>query len=312
MKIVFFGTPDFAVPTLRALLDHDLAPRWVVSQPDRPVGRGRRLQAPPVAALAAEEGLELRQPEKVRDPDFRARLAELEPDVAVVVAYGQIFPKSLLALPRLGCVNLHASLLPRWRGAAPIQAAIASGDRVTGVTTMKMEAGLDTGPVLRCLEVPIGEGETTPELSERLAAVGAGLMVETLVGLADGTVVEEPQDDELATYAPRLDRSDGVVDWALSADRIHDRWRAFQPWPGLVTELGGQPLKLKEVRLLERRSDSDLEPGALLPPSGGVLPVVCGFGTILGLVTVQRPGRRPVSAVDLFHGERRHEGERAG
>jgi len=314
LRTVFFGTPEFAVPTLAALVEASYAPLLVVTQPARPAGRGKKLQDPPVALWARRHGFAVRQPEKVREPAFMAALAELAPDVAVVVAFGQIFRRELLELPRHGCLNLHASLLPRHRGAAPIQAAIAAGETRTGVTTMQMEAGLDTGPTLLQAALAIGPRETAGELTPRLAELGAGLMVETLRRLARGALEPRPQDDALATYAPRITKADAAVDWRLAAPRIYDRLRAFTPWPLLVGELRGQPLKILAARVLSAPANGgkqgDEEPGTLLGLVDGHLAVRCGSGTILGLARVQRPGRQGVAATDFANGERLLPGER--
>jgi methionyl-tRNA formyltransferase len=309
-RIVFFGTPEFAVPTLAALVDAGRRPVRVVTQPARPAGRGQKLQDPPVAAWARERGLPVTQPEKVRDPAFLAEMKELEPDVAVVVAFGQIFPRDLLSLPRLGCVNVHASLLPRWRGAAPIQAAIASGDARTGVTTMLMEAGLDTGPMLLEEETEIGPEETADKLAQRLAEMGGRLLVRTLERLEQSDLVPRPQDPEAATYAPRLTRESGRVDWTRPAREIADRLRAFTPWPGLSATLGGEPVKLVRVEVLQESAHAgDTAPGAFLGMRDGRLAVACGEGTVLGLVELQRPGRKPLKGADFANGERLRTGE---
>ena len=244
-------------------------------------------------------------------------LRELEPDLAVVVAFGQIFRRSLLELPRHGCFNLHGSLLPRHRGAAPIQASLAAGETVTGVTTMQMDVGMDTGPILLMEEVPVGDHETAVDLAPRLADTGAALMVETLRRLERGELEPRAQDHSLATYAPRLAKADAVIDWRLEAREIYNRWRAYTPWPGLVSELRDEPLKVLEVRVIDGtglagREDPGtfLEPGAVLVPSADCLAVRAGSGTILGLVRVQRPGRQGISAVDFYHGQRIEPGER--
>jgi methionyl-tRNA formyltransferase len=309
-RIVFFGTPEFAVPTLAALAESGRRPLRVVTQPARPVGRGHRrdrLQDPPVAAWARGHGLPVIQPEKVRDPAFLAQMAELDPDVAVVVAFGQIFPRDLLSLPRLGCVNVHASLLPRWRGAAPIQAAIASGDARTGVTTMLMEAGLDTGPMLLREETEIGPEETADELSRRLAEMGGRLLVRTLERLEQGGLVPRPQDPEAATYAPRLTRDSGRVDWTRPAREIAGRLRAFTPWPGLSATLGGEPVKLVRVEVLQEPTEA--APGTFLGMRDGRLAVACGDGTVLGLAELQRPGRKALAGSDFANGERLRSGD---
>jgi methionyl-tRNA formyltransferase len=312
-RILFFGTPEFAVPALAALVEAGRAPVRVVTQPARPVGRGRRPQDPPVAAWAREHGLEVMQPERVRHPDFLAEAAALAPDVAVVVAFGQIFPRALLDLPRYGCINLHASLLPRWRGASPIQAAMAAGDARTGVATMKMEEGLDTGPVLLEEETEIGPDETAEELARRLAGMGGELMVRTLERLERGDLVPRPQSSEGVTYAPRLTRESGRVDWNLTAREIYDRLRAYTPWPGLTAELRGEPVKIVSARALEE-GDDNASPGTLLGLRDGLLAVACGGGDrkdrgVLGIAELQRPGKRALRAADFVNGERLRAGE---
>ena len=311
-RIVFFGTPEFAVPTLAALVAAGRVPVCVVTQPSRPAGRGQRPQDPPVARWAREHGLPVAQPERVREPAFLAELAALSPDVAVVVAFGQIFPRALLDLPRLGCVNLHASLLPRWRGASPIQAALAAGDARTGVSTMRMEAGLDTGPVLLEEATEIGPQETAGELSRRLAEAGGGLMVRTLQELEGDRLVPRPQSPDGATYAPRLTRESGRVDWSLAAREIHHRLRAYTPWPGLTAELRGAPLKIAAAEVLEGGAEG--APGTYLGLRDGRLAVVCGGGTVpggvLGIAELQRPGKRALRAADFANGERLQAGER--
>jgi methionyl-tRNA formyltransferase len=306
-RILFFGTPEFAVPTLAALVAAGRVPLRVVTQPSRPVGRGHKLQDPPVAAWAREHGLEVVQPERVKAPDFLASVQALAPDVAVVVAFGQIFPKALLDIPRLGCVNLHASLLPRWRGASPIQAALAAGDRRTGVATMLMDVGMDTGPVLLEEETEIGPEETADGLSRRLAEIGGGLMVRTLDLLERGELAPRPQSGEGATYAPRLTRESGRVDWSLTAREIHDRLRAYTPWPGLTAELRGEPVKI--VAAVVDGSAEDKAPGTLLGLRDGRLAVACGGGSALGIAELQRPGKRALRAADFFNGERLRAGE---
>lgn len=306
-RILFFGTPELAVPTLAALVEAGRAPVAVVTQPAKPVGRGLKVADPPVAAWARGRGLAVIQPVRVRDPAFLAQAAALAPDVAVVVAFGQIFPPALLRLPRHGCINLHASLLPRWRGAAPIQAAIAAGDPRTGVTTMLMEEGLDTGPMLLREETEIGPEETAGELGRRLADLGGRLTVRTLAALERGELVPRPQDDALATYAPRLTRASGRVDWSLDARGIANRLRAFTPWPGLSAELRGEPVKLVRVEVLHEPSAA--APGTILGLREGRLAVACGEGTVLGIAGLQKPGRKPLPAPDFANGERLRGGE---
>lgn len=329
-RILFFGTPEFAVPTLEALVTAGRRPMQVITQPSRPAGRGKRLQPPPVAVAAQRLELPVAQPLKVKSADFLGAVEAWQPDVAVVVAFGQIFPRRLLALPKAGCINLHASLLPAWRGAAPIQAAIAHGDATTGVCTMQMEAGLDTGPALLCAETPIGEAETSEELSERLAFLGAELTVRTLDALEAGELTPKPQDDARATYAPRILKADGAVDWNLPARELFDRLRAFTPWPGLTARLGDKPVRLGWARVLTGQdatppSDladelADLPGGTLLGLRGDdppCLAVLCGRAGapadtrgVLGLEELQRPGKRALPAVDFCNGERLHPGDR--
>ncbi|MBZ0112019.1 MAG: methionyl-tRNA formyltransferase [Thermoanaerobaculia bacterium] len=312
LRLAFFGTPDFAVPTLEALCAAGSAPRLVVSQPDRPAGRGRALRRPPVVESALAAGLDVVQPNRVRDEDFVARLTALELDVAVVVAFGQIFPRTLLDVPRFGCVNVHASLLPRHRGAAPIQAALRSRDEVAGVCTMQMEEGLDSGPVLGRAETRLYGVETAGELSARLSHLGASLLLETLAKIAArGSVEGIPQDHELATYAPRLTKGDGVIDWTQPAEGVDAQLRAMTPWPGGTTSLDGSALKVLAGRLSTRESegaaDSAAVPGTLVEITDRALRVACGSG-VFELLEVQRPGRRAVSARDLANGERLESG----
>ncbi|MEL7060238.1 MAG: methionyl-tRNA formyltransferase [Acidobacteriota bacterium] len=313
LRTIFFGTPALAVPTLDALhASGRHRPSLVVSQPSRPVGRGRTVRDPPVVRRARALELPIEQPETVRDVGFLDRLRALEPDVAVVVAFGQIFRKSLLALPRHGCLNLHASLLPRWRGAGPIQAAVAAGDETTGVTIMRMTRGLDAGPILLADEMAIEPHETAAELGPRLAERGAELMVEALDRLAAGELVEVEQDPEGVTLAPMLGREDGEVDWRLGAARLYDLWRAYQPWPGLTSRLGDRAVKLVEVALEDGAVELGQAPGTILGEAGDALRVACGGGTILRLLRLQRPGKRPVSGVDFRRGERLESGARFG
>jgi methionyl-tRNA formyltransferase len=316
--LVFFGTPEFAVPTLDALVAAGRAPALVVTQPSRPVGRASQPQPPPVARWAREHGLPLLQPERVRSPEFLAELHPLRPAVAVVVAFGQIFPRELLDLPARGCLNLHASLLPLYRGAAPIQAAVAAGDARTGVTVMRMEAGLDSGPVLLQAETAIDPHETAGALSARLAKLGARLMVEALEGLERGDLVERPQDGALATLAPRLGRDSARADWRRTAAELANRWRAYSPWPGLIAELRGGPVKLLRVSgALSRPPASSVpeaagapEPGTFLALTPAGLAVACGGGTALEITELQRPGRKAQPARDFVNGERLRPGER--
>jgi methionyl-tRNA formyltransferase len=306
--VVFFGAPEFAVPTLAALVAAGRSPALVVTQPARPAGRGQRPQDPPAARWARERGLPVDQPERVRQPEFLERMRELEPAAAVVVAFGQIFPRALLDIPRHGCINLHASLLPRHRGASPIQAAIAAGEARTGVTTMLMEEGLDSGPILLQEETEIGPAETAGELAPRLAEMGGRLVVRTLERLEEGTLVPRPQPAQGVTYAPRLTRESGRVDWTLPAPALLDRLRAYTPWPGLTATLKGEPVKLVRARVLDGAPAAPA-PGTFLGPRDGALAVACGGGTVLGVEELQRPGKRPLRAADFINGERLRAGE---
>lgn len=309
MKLVFCGTPQFAVPTLEAVIaaGHDVA--LAVTQPDRAAGRGMAVQLPPVKRIALEHGIPVAQPEKIKNNfEFRTLLEDIRPEVILVVAYGRIIPQWMLDLPPLGCINLHGSLLPKYRGAAPIQWAIAGGENLTGVTTMRLDAGLDTGDMLLAKVVPIGQEETAVDVYEGLAAVGAELMVETLCGLADKSLFNQPQDHSLATLAPILTREDGRIDFARTAQNIYDRWRGFQPWPGAHTTLRGKKLIVHRMHVAHPASG---EPGTLIV-EGDAMTVACGNGTVLGLDEVQTEGKRRMSAAEFLHGYQVKSGERLG
>ena len=316
LKLVFCGTPHFAVPTLEALLavGHKIA--LVVSQPDRPVGREQQLTAPPVKQKALATGILVVQPEKIRNnQEFRAQLEAIAPDAIVVVAYGRIIPPWMLALPRLGCINLHASLLPKYRGAAPIQWAIAMGDAFTGNTTMLLEEGLDTGPILLQRTYEIGPNETATELFPALSAAGAPLVVETLAGLADRTIKPQPQNHEGATYAPLLHREDGHMDFAAhSATELYNRWRGFQPWPGAFAFLDGR--KLTFTRLLVAPPPTPNELPAGLPGelhfATGRLFLACAGDTWIEVRELQPEGKRSMTAAEFWRGARMQAGTRLG
>lgn len=309
-NLLFFGTPSFAVPTLEALYRAGRTPRRVITQPARPVGRGRKLQEPPVAQWALGKGIEIAQPRRVRARSFLELAARDRPDVAVVVAFGQIFPQALLDLPRLGCINLHASLLPRYRGAAPIHAALAAGERQTGVTTMQMERGLDSGPLLLQRQTDIGPAETTVQLSERLAVLGAELMVDTLDRLEAGEVEPRAQDHELATLAPKLAKEDGRVDWTQGARVIYNRLRAFTPWPGLSSSLRGEPVKIGWGEPLAELEVGEAVAGEIVEIRDQRVTVCCGGESVFGIEVLQRPGRRALPAAEFANGERLTVGER--
>ena len=303
-RIVFFGTPDFAVPTLDALVDAGMKPMLVVSQPSRPVGRGRVVQAPPVARRAEELGIEVWQPQKVREVDFLEAFEALGAQVAVVVAFGQIFPPRLLAAPQWGCLNLHASLLPRHRGASPIQAALKAGDPVTGVGVMRMVEALDAGDVYGEREVNIELGETAGELSQRLSREGAELMVEVLGCLP--TLTANPQSEEGLTYAPRIKKSDGFVNWKEPAESLENQWQAMTPWPGLSAVCRNERIRIHRVKTRFREHQG--QPGEVLAVDEDALWIACGDGQ-LGIAELQRPGRKRTDAKDFTNGLRLLPGE---
>ena len=315
MKIVFCGTPAFAVPTLEALLAVGHNVPLVVTQPDRAAGRGMAMQLSPVKALAQARGLAVAQPEKIKNNlEFRAQLEAIVPDAIVVVAYGRIIPDWMLALPPFGNINLHGSLLPKYRGAAPIQWAVANGETHTGVTTMLLEAGLDTGPMLLAQVIPIGSEETAEDVFDGLASVGADLMVRTLAGLQDGSVRPVAQHHDAATHAPILRREDGLVDFNRTADNIWNRWRGFQPWPGAWTTLRGKKLILSRIRVSSGQltgHPSGAEPGTLHVADGALL-AACGGGTCLAIEELQMEGKRRLVAAEFLRGFQVKPGERLG
>jgi methionyl-tRNA formyltransferase len=307
MKLVYCGTPPFAVPTLEAVLaaGHEVA--LVVTQPDRPAGRGMQVQVGAVHAAAQRLGLPVVQPEKIKkNEEFRTQLETIQPDAILVVAYGRIIPDWMLALPRFGCINLHGSLLPQYRGAAPIQWAVANGELVTGVTTMKLDAGLDTGPMLLAERVPIAPEETAEDLFESLAAVGAPLMVQTLGGLADGSIAPVEQNHALASLAPILKREDGRMDFTRTAQELLNRWRGFQPWPGAWTTLRGKNLIAHRLCV----APGEAEPGVVKVEDHRLL-VGCS-GSLLELLEVQMEGKKRMPAGEFLRGFQVKTGERVG
>lgn len=311
LKLVVCGTPQFAVPTLEALLAAGHEIPLVVTQPDRPVGRKQVLTAPPVKQIALAHGLAVTQPEKIKsNSDFRARLEAIAPDAIVVVAYGRIIPPWMLALPRLGCINLHGSLLPKYRGAAPIQWAVAMGETVTGNTTMLLEEGLDTGPILLQEETPIGPEQTAIDLFEELSIQGALLVVKTLAGLANGSIIPVPQDHSQATLARILDREDGRMDFAArTATELWNRWRGFQPWPGAFTTFHEKKLIVTKLQpVSDWKSD---QPGEILVQDGRFF-VGCAAQTTLELVEVQPEGRNRMTAAEFLRGAAIPSGGRLG
>jgi methionyl-tRNA formyltransferase len=311
VKLVFCGTPQFAVPTLQALIagGHEIA--LVVSQPDRPVGRSQQLTSPPVKQTALAAGLEITQPEKIKNnAAFRVMLEAIAPDAIVVVAYGRIVPPWMLTLPRLGCINLHASLLPKYRGAAPIQWAVATGETVTGNTTMLLEEGLDTGPILLQQEIPIGPGQTAPELFEVLAKAGAPLVVKTLAGMDDKTITPKQQDHSKATLAPILTRDDGRMDFSKhTARELWNRWRGFQPWPGGSASVDGKKLIVHRMQVAQKESPA--EPG-LIEVADGTILVACAQGTWIEVTELQLEGKKRMTAAEFLRGSALKSGVRLG
>jgi methionyl-tRNA formyltransferase len=307
-SLVFCGTPRFAVPTLEALAHAGFRVVLVVTQPDKPRGRGLALAPSPVKESALALQLPATQPQSIKNNDeFRAQLTAFNPDGIIVVGYGRIIPQWMIDLPRLGNINLHASLLPKYRGAAPIQWAIARGETMTGVTTMRIDAGLDTGDILLQKETPINPTDTAETLAPTLAAIGADLMVDTLRGLDAGTIAPRPQDDAKATLAPILKKEDGRIDFRQAAQEIGNRLRGFQPWPGAFTTFRGKNLHLWETAVARHTQ----RPGELLVEDGHLL-IGCGAGTALELLTVQPEGKKRMASRDFIHGYRPQNGEKLG
>lgn len=306
MRLAFFGSPDFALPSLEALLaaGHEVA--LVVSQPAKPVGRSAELSDPPVARRAKELSLAVFQPPTLKDEVALARLAEVRADLFVVVAYGKILAQRVLDLPRLGCVNVHGSVLPRWRGASPVQAALLAGDAESGVSIMRMEAGMDTGPVYAVSRGPIAPGEDAGSLSARLAREGAELLVATLPAIGAGTLAPAPQDGALASLCPKIRREDGQADLSRPAEELVRRLRAFTPWPGLFAFRGGRRVKLLAARVVPGTPGGT--PGEVLS-AGDEIVVACGDGA-LALARLQAEGRKPLDAATFARGERVMPGER--
>ncbi len=293
--MVFAGTPDFALASLEALLEAGIEPVAVLTQPDRPAGRGRKLSPSPVKRCALSRDIGVLQPATLKDAEVVQALADLEPDVMVVAAYGLLLPQAVLSVPRHGCVNVHASLLPRWRGAAPIQAAILAGDRETGISLMRMESGLDSGPVYVQHAVAIGDEDTAGDLHDRLAALGGRLLAEHLGSILNGTLEPEPQDEEAATYAGKIKSADAAIEWSLAADELERRVRAYNPVPGARFALEGEVIKCWRARTGKR----DARPtGKVLAAGASGIEVACGCGSLV-MTRLQRPGRRAVSAAEF-------------
>ncbi|MCY1213468.1 Methionyl-tRNA formyltransferase [compost metagenome] len=299
LRLVFAGTPEFAAEHLKALLDSRHQVIAVYTQPDRPAGRGQKLMPSPVKQLAVAHGIPVLQPPTLRDPAAQAELKALGADLMVVVAYGLILPQVVLDTPRLGCINSHASLLPRWRGAAPIQRAVQAGDAESGVTVMQMEAGLDTGPMLLKVTTPISAEDTGGSLHDRLAQLGPKAVVEAIEGLAAGTLQGEVQDDALANYAHKLNKDEARLDWSRPAVELERLVRAFNPWPICHSSLDGEPLKVLAAALAEGKG----APGQILAASKDGLTVACGEGA-LRLTRLQLPGGKALNFADLFNSRR--------
>ncbi len=307
-RLAFFGTPEFAVPSLRALLEGPDEVVGVVCQPDRPAGRGQRLQAPPVKDLALAYGVPVAQPEKLRSGDFPGTLESWALDLAVVVAYGRILPKAIIEVPRLGCINVHASLLPEYRGAAPIQWALLRGEEVTGITIMQLNERMDEGDILLQQELAIRTNETYGELQDRLAALGANALMETLVQLAAGTLCPRPQDHGAATLAPPIKKEEGRIDWSRPAEEIARMVRAFNPWPSAFTLLEGKLLKIHRARALPTRSS---EPPGTVVAASDAIQVASGNGRV-AIDELQLEGRKRLSAHEFVRGSALAVGVRLG
>ena len=303
LRIVFAGTPEFAAAHLKALLNSPYEVVAVYTQPDRPAGRGQKLMPSPVKQLALQHQIAVYQPQTLRDPAAQAELAALKPDLLVVVAYGLILPQVVLDIPRLGCINSHASLLPRWRGAAPIQRAIQAGDAESGVTVMQMEAGLDTGPMLLKVSTPISAEDTGGSLHDRLAELGPPAVLQAIDGLAAGSLRGEVQDDSLATYAHKLNKDEALLDWSRPAVELERLIRAFNPWPICHSSLNGAPLKVLAAQLVTEQGEGRGTPGEILAASKDGLTVACADGA-LRLTRLQLPGGKALNFVDLFNSRR--------
>ncbi len=298
LRTVFMGTPEFALAPLEGLIAAGVNLVGVYTQPDRPKGRGKKLAASPVKQLALEHQIPVFQPHKLRDPVAVAELQQLQPDLIIVVAYGQILPKAVLDIPRYHCINIHASLLPKYRGAAPINKAIVDGEEETGVTTMLMDVGLDTGDMLIKRRLDIGANETAGQLHDRLALLGREALEETLRQLCSESLVAEKQDDELSCYASMMKKEDGLIDWQKAASEIHNQVRGLDPWPGAYTSLDGEVLKIAETTVVE---DLSGKPGTILSADKAGVLVACGEGALL-VDGLQLPGKKRLSAMNFLSG----------
>ncbi|KRT66475.1 MAG: fmt, methionyl-tRNA formyltransferase, methionyl-tRNA formyltransferase [Candidatus Dadabacteria bacterium CSP1-2] len=303
MKIIFMGTPEFAVPSLRALVDSGDEVVAVVTQPDKPKGRGLEVAPPPTKVLAERHGIPVLQPAKIKTEEFFNELKKFNPDLICVAAYGKILPKNILDLPHYGCINVHASLLPKYRGAAPINWAIIRGEKVTGITTMKMDEGMDTGDMLLKKEVPIEDEDTGETLSEKLSEIGARLLIETIRLLKEGQLNPIPQDHSQANYAPMLKKEDGKIDWQKSAEEIRNLIRGALPWPSAYTNLEGKLLKIYKVRL----AGGEGKPGEVIKSESGILRVATGKGA-LDILKLQIEGGKKLETQVFLRGRRIEEG----
>jgi methionyl-tRNA formyltransferase len=302
LRIVYFGTPAFAVPTLRALIQSRHPVVALVSQPDRPRGRGHRVAATPTKELAVLCGVPVLQPTKLREDAFLAQVAALRPDLGVVAAYGRILPDALLGVPRLGMINVHGSLLPKYRGAAPVHRAVIAGEEVTGVTIMRVVAELDAGPMLATATRPIAPDETSLDVERGLADAGAGLLLDVVDRMARGPVVETPQDDARATHAPKLLKTESPIDWSLAARAIHNRVRGLQPWPMASTTIDGARSLIHRTTVSDVPTDA--RPGTVVQAGGDVLSVAAGDGAVLQILEIQPEGRRTMSAREFLSGRK--------
>jgi methionyl-tRNA formyltransferase len=310
MRIVFCGTPEFAVPSLRRLAaEPGISVEAVITQPDRPRGRGQQVSSSPVKEAALAASLHVYQPETIKSESAQEFLKRVAPDAVVIIAYGQIIPARLLTIPRLGWINLHASLLPRYRGAAPIHWAIANGETTTGLTTMQIDAGMDTGPILLQRDLEIGPEDTSPELAERMREIGAGLIVESLQRFDRGEITPAAQDPSKASHAPILKKEDGRIDWARTAQQIFNRMRGFTPWPGTFASFRGQTCHLWGYPESAAGTETNTNPGEIIS-STKEIHVVCGEGSRLRLESVQLEGRKRISAREFANGARLAAGDR--
>lgn len=306
LRIVYFGTPAFAVPALVRLANSRHTVVGLVSQPDRPKGRGHRVQVTPTKAVALEREIPVLQPERIKDPDLLERIQALGPDLGVVAAYGRIIPDALLNAPRLGMINVHASILPKYRGAAPVHRAVMAGEVETGVTIMRLVTELDAGPTFATRRRAIGEDETSAEVEQALAVLGADLLIEVVEEIAAGHAVETPQDDSRATLAPKLTKAEGRIDWRLPAQTIHDLVRGLQPWPLAAARLGGERVLVHRTQRMSRDTapGHSAEPGSIVFSDASGITVTCGDGLPLRILQLQPEGSRVMSAREYLAGHK--------